>query len=124
MKKVISIGDAGAVGPYSPAFLSDGRLYISGQIAMDHHSGKILGGNAAEQCRVIMENISSLLANAGMDFGDLVHCRIFLADMNDFAEVNRVYASFLDEPYPARAAVEVSRLPKDVAIEIEAIAER
>jgi 2-iminobutanoate/2-iminopropanoate deaminase len=124
MKRIVSLGEASAVGPYSPALLVDDSLYISGQIALDPSSGELTGGDAPGQCQVIMENIGLLLEKAGMAYGDLIQCRIYLADMNDFTAINKVYESFLTEPYPVRATIEVSRLPKDVAVEIEALARR
>jgi 2-iminobutanoate/2-iminopropanoate deaminase len=123
-KKLISHGNAQAVGPYSPALLVDDRLYISGQIAMDPSDGSLIEGDVQTQCHRIMQNIAFLLREAGMGISDLVQCRIYLADMNDFPAVNAVYQSYLSEPYPVRATVEVSRLPKDVSLEIEALAVR
>lgn len=124
MKHGISTESNPGIGPYSPALLVDDTLYISGQIALDPESGECIPGNGAEQCRVVMTNIGGLLKAADMDYRDLVHCRIFMKQMSDYALINPVYESFLVKPYPARAAVEVSALPKDAAIEIEAIARK
>lgn len=124
MKQQISTESNSGIGPYSPALLVDDTLYISGQIALDPQSGECIPGTGVEQCRVVMNNIGGLLKAAGMDYQDLVHCRIFLKQMGDYASINPVYESFLAKPYPARAAVEVSALPKDAAIEIEAIARK
>lgn len=125
---VISPGPAAAVGPYSPALLSgdssDRRLYISGQIAIDPESGEVLKGSVEDQCRRIMDNIGIILNKAEMSYSDLVQCRLYLSDMGDFSRINEVYASYLSEPYPTRATIEVARLPKDVDLEIEAIAEQ
>lgn len=125
MKEIISTDKApAAIGPYSQAikFSSSNLLFLSGQIALDPKSGEIVGDTASEQCRRVMDNIAAVLKAAGADFSKVVKTTIFLADMNDFGEVNEVYSGFFGSEPPARSTVEVSRLPKDVRVEIETIA--
>ncbi len=125
MKKIISTDQApAAIGPYSQAVKVDcqSMLYASGQISLDPNTMEIVGDTAAEQCRQVMKNLGEVLRAAGAGFDDVVKTTIFLADMNDFAAVNEVYATYFESAPPARATVEVSRLPKDVKVEIEAVA--
>jgi len=114
-----------AIGPYSQGVLVAGgkTLYVSGQIPLSPSSGELVGGDDVRaQTEQVMRNLNGVLGAAGMDFSHVVRATIFLADLGDFATVNEVYASrFGDEP-PARACVEVSRLPKDVRVEIDCIA--
>jgi len=114
---------APAVGPYSPAVAAGGLLFTSGQIALDA-DGAVVGATAAEQARTALENLRALLAAAGLGMDAVVKTTIFLKDMDAFAEVNAAYAGFFTEPFPARSTVEVARLPKDVLVEIEAVALR
>ena len=112
------------VGPYSHAVEANGMLFISGQIPLDGESGKLVTSSIEQQTQKVMENLGHVLEVAGLSFKNIIKCNIFLTSMNDFNAVNEVYAkSFTDEP-PARACVEVPRLPKDVNVEIEAIAVR
>ncbi len=113
-----------AIGPYSQAIRVEAgtMVFCSGQIPLDPETGEIVGTTAAEQCRQVMENLINLLADAGVDFSAVVKTTIFLADMNDFAAVNEVYGSYFDDDPPARSTVQVSRLPRDVRVEIEMIA--
>ena len=125
MKKIISTDQApAAIGPYSQAVKVDcqSMLYASGQIPLDPNTMEIVGDTAAEQCRQVMKNLGEVLRAAGADFAHIVKTTIFLADMNDFGAVNEVYATYFESAPPARATVEVSRLPKDVKVEIEAVA--
>jgi len=108
-------------GPYSPAVQAGPFLFISGQLPA-LPSGELHPGPIGEQARVCLENIARIVGAAGGTMGDLVKVTIYLADMEDFAAVNAVYASFFDRDPPARACVEVRRLPKDARIEIEAVA--
>lgn len=111
------------VGPYNQAVVANGFVFCSGQIPIDPATGELSQGNAAEQCKLVMDNLQQVLAKAGSSFDQAVKCTIFLADMNDFATINEVYASYFnEEDAPARATVEVGRLPKDVKVEIDAIA--
>jgi 2-iminobutanoate/2-iminopropanoate deaminase len=112
-----------AIGPYSPALAVGDFLFLSGQIALDHE-GKIAGIIAPDQARTALQNMQAQLAEAGLGMDAVVKTTIFLTNMDDFAAVNDVYATFFSPPYPARSTVEVCRLPKDVKVEIEAIALR
>jgi 2-iminobutanoate/2-iminopropanoate deaminase len=114
---------APAVGPYSPALASGNLVFVSGQIALAP-DGSIVGETAADQARQALENMLATLAAAGLDMDAVVKTTIFLADMADFAAVNEVYALFFAPPFPARSTVEVARLPKDLRVEIEAVAVR
>ena len=114
-----------AIGPYSQAVRAGGMTFCSGQIALDPQTGQLVGlDDVALQTEQVMANLSAVLEAAGHPLSDIVKVQIFLADMNDFAVVNGIYESALDGHRPARATVEVSRLPKDVAVEIDAIAVR
>lgn len=124
MKKVINIPGAPApIGPYSPALMKGGRLYISGQLPVDSMTGEMIEADIAGLTRRVMENIGALLHQAGMNYSHIVKTSIFLADMNDFAEVNKAYAAFFESDFPARETIQVARLPKDARVEISAIAE-
>ncbi len=123
MKKVINISGAAApIGPYSPALLNNGILYVSGQIPINPFTGNMVEGDISVHTRQVLENISALLKEAGMNFSNVVKTTIFLADMNDFAQVNEIYSSYFKEDFPARETIQVARLPKDSRIEISAIA--
>ncbi len=125
MKEIIKTVNApAAIGPYSQAVKvkAGTMLFCSGQIPLDPQTGEIVGETASEQCRRVMENLAAILAVAGTDFAGIVKTTIYLADMNDFGSVNETYASFFKSDPPARVTVEVSRLPKDVKVEIEALA--
>jgi 2-iminobutanoate/2-iminopropanoate deaminase len=111
-----------AIGPYSPAVRAGQLLFVSGQVALDPATGQMVGGGIAEQTRRVLDNIGALLAAGGRSFADVVRTTIFLADMNDFAAVNEIYGQYFSEPYPARATVQVARLPKDARVEIDVIA--
>ena len=113
---------APAIGPYSPAVRVGSFLFLSGQIPLDPASGQLVEGDIRAQTTRVMQNMGELLNAGGADFSHVVRTTIFLADMNDFAAVNEIYASYFSEPYPARATVQVARLPKDVRVEIDAIA--
>ncbi|MFT5358272.1 MAG: 2-iminobutanoate/2-iminopropanoate deaminase [Polyangiales bacterium] len=124
-KKVISTSDApAAIGPYSQAIAANGFLFCSGQIALHPQSGELVGvGDITQQTKQVMENLGAVLRAGGSSFEDVVKCGIFLESMDDFAAVNAVYATYFEgmEP-PARACVAVRTLPKNVAVEVEAIA--
>lgn len=111
-----------AIGPYSQAIEANGFIFASGQIAIDPSTGELITGGVEEQTRLVLTNLSSVMEAAGSSLENVVKCTVFLKDMNDFSKMNAVYEEFFDAPYPARAAVEVARLPKDVQVEIEAIA--
>lgn len=111
-----------AIGPYSPAIRAGNLLFISGQIPLDPLTGTIIGQDITAQTEQVFRNISALLDAAGASFADVARTTVFLADMNEFAAMNAVYAKYVAAPPPARSTVEVSRLPKDVRVEIDAIA--
>jgi 2-iminobutanoate/2-iminopropanoate deaminase len=122
MKKMIETKLApGAVGPYSQGVLFENLLFVSGQLGLTVE-GKLAGEDVASQTRQSLENIKSILAAAGLGFADVVKTTIFLKDMNDFSVVNQIYQEYFEAPYPARACIEVSRLPKDGKVEIEVVA--
>ncbi|KDE56033.1 endoribonuclease [Methanoculleus sp. MH98A] len=109
------------IGPYSQAVQSGDYLFISGQIGLDPVTGN-LSGTAAGEARQAMENLRAILAEGGLDFPDVVQTRIYLTDLADFDAVNAVYAEYFNEPYPARATMQVAALPKGSRVEIEMIA--
>jgi len=122
-KTVISTPEApAAIGPYSQAVQAGNFLFASGQIAIDPATGELVTDGVAAQTQRVMENLGAVLAAAGADFSSVVKTTIYLADMGDFAQVNEVYAGYFEQAPPARATVEVARLPKDLAVEIDAIA--
>ena len=119
---VISTKNApSAIGPYSQAIEINGMIFTSGQIAL-LPSGELLDAGVKEQTKQVMQNLSAVLKEAGVSFNDVVKTTIFLSNMDDFAEVNEVYQSFLTPPYPARSTVAVKTLPKNVKVEIDCIA--
>merc|ERR1711990_57582 len=111
-----------AVGPYSQAVRVDRTIYISGQIPFDPKTMTCVEGGIEAQTKQVMENMKAILENAGCDFSNVVKTTVLVQNMDDFGKVNGVYATYFSEPYPARACYEVARLPKDVDVEIEAIA--
>jgi len=119
---VAAPGAPGPIGPYSPAIRSGNLLFLSGQIPLDPATGTLVGGDIAAQTEQVMRNIGALLGAAGGGFEHVVRTTVFLADMNEFAAMNDVYARFVVDPPPARATVQVARLPRDVRVEIDAIA--
>src|SRR5262245_49587655 len=110
------------IGPYSQAVQAGNTLFVSGQIAIERASGKILTTNIEEETKQVMANIGYILKSAGMDFSNIAKTSIFLKDMNNFPKVNEIYGQYFKENPPARETVEVSRLPKDVNVEISCIA--
>jgi 2-iminobutanoate/2-iminopropanoate deaminase len=123
MKKVITSTNAPApIGPYSQAILVNGMLFASGQIAIDPATGVYDAADAATETRLVMSNIKAILDASGLDFSNIVKTSIFLKDMNDFAVVNEVYASYFTSDFPARETVQVSVLPKNARVEISIIA--
>lgn len=123
MSRTISTADAPqAIGPYSQAISAHGMTFVSGQIALDPATGLVVGdGDVAAQTRQVMANLLTIVAAAGHAVEDICKCTIFLKNMGDFQVVNGLYAEALAGHRPARATVEVSRLPKDVLVEIDAI---
>lgn len=121
--KVISTEKApAAIGPYSQARIAGGLVYTSGQIGIIPETGAIAEGLEA-QAHQVFKNLSELLKAAGSDMSKVVKTTVFIKDMNDFGTINGIYAQYFAEPYPARSCVEVARLPKDVLVECELIAE-
>lgn len=124
MKQVIHTDSApAAIGPYSQAIQIGDLLFVSGQVPIDPSTGAVVEGDITAQARQSLNNLKAILNAAGTNMGAVVKTTVFLADMNDFAAMNEVYAQFFQEPFPARSAVQVGRLPKDAKVEIEAIAQ-
>jgi 2-iminobutanoate/2-iminopropanoate deaminase len=122
MKTVISTSKApAAIGPYSQAIKVGNLLYTSGQIPIDLATGNIVSGDIKEQTRQALSNIKAILEEAGLTMNNVVKTTVFLTNMEDFTEMNSIYAEFFSEPFPARSAVAVRTLPKGVLVEIEAI---
>ncbi|MEL6602015.1 MAG: RidA family protein [Cyanobacteria bacterium J06614_10] len=125
VRKIIQTDQAPApVGPYNQGIVASGAmLFVAGQIPLDAATGELVGSTVAEQTEKSLQNLAAVVKAAGSDFSQVVKTSVFLKDMNDFAAMNEVYAKhFGDENAPARACVEVARLPKDVLVEIECIA--
>lgn len=123
MKKIVSIPNAPApIGPYSQAVVKENSLFVSGQIPIDPKTGELQLDSISEATTQVMENIKSLVITAGFQMSDVVKCSIFLKSMDDFAEVNEVYARYFQAQPPARETVAVAQLPLDVPVEISCIA--
>ncbi len=110
------------IGPYSQATFANGTLYVSGQIALDQQSGNLINDSIENETHQVMKNLQAILFEAGMDFSNVLKCSIFVKDLNDFGRINETYGSYFASNPPARETVEVSRLPKDVNVEISCIA--
>ena len=122
--KVISTKQApAAIGPYSQAIQVGNLVYTSGQIPIEPATGAFVEGGIKEQTRQSLTNVKAILNEVGLDLNNVVKTTVFMADMNDFADMNAVYAEFFSEPYPARSAVAVKTLPKGALVEIEVVAE-
>lgn len=111
-----------AIGPYSQAIKVGNLIYTSGQIPIDPATGALVAGGIKEQTRQSLLNVQAILKEAGISMSSVVKTTVFMADMNDFADMNTVYAEFFTEPYPARSAVAVKALPKGALVEIEVVA--
>jgi 2-iminobutanoate/2-iminopropanoate deaminase len=123
MKKVIATKKApAAIGPYSQAILNNNTLYCSGQIAINPETGTLVIDNITNETTQVMQNIAAVLKAADMDFSNVVKCSIFMKSMDDYAQINTVYGKYFDQNPPAREAVQVSALPKNVNVEISVIA--
>jgi 2-iminobutanoate/2-iminopropanoate deaminase len=123
MHQIINSQNAPApIGPYSQATLAGNTLYISGQIPIDPSNGNIVSGTIEEETHMVMRNLQAILKEAGVKFSNVVKCSIFVKDMDDFAKINEAYGTYFTNNPPARETVEVSRLPKDVRVEISCIA--
>jgi 2-iminobutanoate/2-iminopropanoate deaminase len=122
-KKIIITDKApAAIGPYSQGIIAGNLIFVSGQIPFDPEASKMVEGSIKDQTEQSLKNIKAVLEAAGATLDDVVKCTVFLKDMDTFGEMNEKYTEFFKENPPARAAVEVARLPKDVGVEIEAIA--
>ncbi|MEA2069803.1 MAG: RidA family protein [Asgard group archaeon] len=122
-KKIIHTKKApAAIGPYSQGVLANNIVFISGQIPFDPDTNELIKGSIAKQTKQVLKNIQAVIEAAGGKLQDIVKCTVFLQNMDDFSEMNKIYETFFTNDPPARAAVEVARLPKDVGIEIEAFA--
>jgi len=122
-KQIIETKEAPApIGPYNQAILANNTLYVSGQIALDAHSGEMINHNITEETHQVMKNIAAILEAASMSFQQVVKCSIFVKNMNDFSTINEAYGQYFKENPPARELIEVARLPKDVNVEISCIA--
>lgn len=125
MKKSIATDKAPkAIGPYSQGISFDKLIFVSGQIPIDPVTGELVGGSIENQAHRVFKNLEGVLAAAGSDLHKALKVTIFLKNMDDFAKINGVYTEYFKEPFPARAVVEISRLPKDAVIEADAIAYR
>lgn len=122
MKAISTTKAPGAIGPYSQAIQAGDFVYTSGQLGLDPETGTFPEGGIKEQTRQSLTNVAAILKEAGSSMANVVKTTVFLADMNDFAEMNGVYAEFFTEPYPARSAVAVKSLPKNALVEIEVVA--
>lgn len=121
-KVISSVKAPAAIGPYSQSVLVDRTLYISGQIGLDPTTNEFAGEDVEAQTHQVFNNLKGILTAADMDFSNIVKTTILMDSMDDYAKINKIYASFFTEPYPARAAFAVKTLPKQAKVEIEAIA--
>jgi 2-iminobutanoate/2-iminopropanoate deaminase len=123
MKEVI-VTELGprAIGPYSQAIRANGLMFVSGQIPLDPRTQELLSGDITAQTERVLENLKGILEAGGSSLQKIVRTTVFLADMNDFAVMNQVYGRYFAAPFPARSTVQVARLPRDVRVEIDAIA--
>jgi 2-iminobutanoate/2-iminopropanoate deaminase len=123
MKKIINTNNAPApIGPYSQAVAVGGLVFVSGQIPMNPSTGEIISSDVKTETKQVMENISGILAGAGLSFENVVKTTIFLTDMQTFGAVNEVYGGYFSDQFPARETVQVAALPKNVNVEISVIA--
>ena len=124
MKPISTDKAPAAIGPYSQAIAFGNLVITSGQLPIDPATGQFPEGGIKEQTRQSLTNVKNILTEAGLDMSHVVKTTVFLADMNDFADMNAVYSEFFSQPYPARSAVAVKTLPKNALVEIEVIAEK
>jgi 2-iminobutanoate/2-iminopropanoate deaminase len=123
MKKEIKTGKAPqAIGPFSQAIEAHGFVFASGQIALDPKTGELNSGSIEEQTRLVLNNLKAVFEAAEISLDNVVKCNVYLQNMDDYSGINAVYREFFSAPFPARAAVQVARLPRDVKVEIEAVA--
>lgn len=110
-----------SIGPFSQGIVDDGQVFVSGQGPIDPDSGEIVGDDIREETHQTMQNVGAVLEAAGSSLDDVVKAQVFVRDMDDYDDVNDVYAEYLSEPYPARSAMQVERLPVEIGVEIEVI---
>jgi 2-iminobutanoate/2-iminopropanoate deaminase len=123
MRKVIATASApAAIGPYSQAIVANGFVFVSGQIPVDPATQQLVQGSVAVQTERVLRNLQAILTEAGSSLDQVVRCGVFLKSMGDFSAMNEVYGRYFPQNAPARSTVEVSRLPKDVLVEIDAVA--
>jgi 2-iminobutanoate/2-iminopropanoate deaminase len=123
MKQEIDTANAPkAIGPYSQGIIANGFVFASGQIPLDPASGELNTGSIEEQTHLVLTNLKAVIEASGSSMDMVVKCTVFLQNMDDYGAVNAIYGEYFKSPYPARAAIQVARLPKDVKVEIEAIA--
>lgn len=123
MKEIVATENApGAIGPYSQAIKAGGMIYCSGQIPIDPATGNFVSDVVGEQTEQVLKNLAEVLRAAGSSLDNVVKTTVYLADMNDFAEMNEVYGRFFSDNKPARATVQAARLPRDARVEIDCIA--
>ncbi|AKU09370.1 RidA family protein [Haloferax gibbonsii] len=124
MKELTTADAPDSIGPYSQGIVSGDKLYVSGQGPVDPETGEVVDGTPAEQTKRTLENVEAILEAGGSSLADVVKATVFLKDMRYYDEVNEVYGEYMSAPYPARSAVEVVKLPVDIDVEIEVVAER
>lgn len=122
IKQIHTQNAPAAIGPYSQGISFGNMIFLSGQIPINTQSGEVVKGGIEEQTRQVFGNISAILKQEQSDFSKVIKTTVFLKDLSEFATFNNIYAEYFQEPYPARSCIEVSRLPKDVLVEIEIIA--
>ena len=122
MQPVSTTGAPGAIGPYSQGIRAGDFVFLSGQIPLDPETGRIAGDGIVDQTHQVLKNLGAVLAAAGASYGQVVKTTVYLADMSEFNAMNQVYAEYFGAPAPARATVQAARLPRDVRVEIDAIA--
>jgi 2-iminobutanoate/2-iminopropanoate deaminase len=123
MKQEINTENAPkAIGPYSQGIIANGFVFASGQIPLDPSTGELNTGPVKDQARLVLQNLKAVIEASGSSMDKVVKCTVFLQNMDDYGAVNSIYGEYFNAPYPARAAIQVARLPKDVKVEIEAIA--
>lgn len=123
MKKIVNTKNApSAIGPYSQGVNLGNLIFFSGQIPLNPLTGEMVDGDIKAQTKQSLENVKALLEDQGLDFSNVVKTTVFLDNMNDFAAMNEIYAQYFVEPYPARSAIAVAKLPKDALVEVEVIA--
>ncbi len=125
MNKSITTKNApGAIGPYSQGVKAGNFVFVSGQLPIDHLTGEFAGDEVVSQTKQSLENVKAILNEVGYEMSDVVKTTVFLSNINDFVKMNEVYSNYFNEPFPARAAFQVARLPKDALVEIEVVAHK